>query len=440
MQARVRCPRRPSTAVFVFVLVGGHVAGAAPPANTPLGNSGTPEATTQASAAPRVTVESLTGTRYTGRLLELHPEVVIDLQDAAESAGDVVRVAWTEVARLSHHTDENAPPTTTSPRAPLRFELSDGSTVFGRVLGAEDVGFRIRFDEQREAVLTKSMLRTIVSTDVSTAARDVLDEQRAAHARQARPDNANLQDRAIVARGEQAMALRGSVGQIMPNALQFAWNGRQLDLPWARVVGVIFARPSPRNAPCKVFLHDETVLAGEVIGGSSQSVVLRSSIFGNTVLPWSRVAEIVVANERLVFLSDLQQMAYEFEPFLFKRWAFARDKTLFGKPIRLRGEAYGKGITMHSRSRLSYRLPADASQFAASVGIVDDMEQRGCVSARVLADGRVLWEANAIRGGAEPLNLLLDVNGVRELTLVVDYGDGLDLSDHLAWAMARIIR
>jgi hypothetical protein len=35
---------------------------------------------------------------------------------------------------------------------------------------------------------------------------------------------------------------------------------------------------------------------------------------------------------------------------------------------------------------------------------------------------------------------MFDIRGVARLTLEVDYGEGLDLSDHADWANARLLR
>ena len=73
-------------------------------------------------------------------------------------------------------------------------------------------------------------------------------------------------------------------------------------------------------------------------------------------------------------------------------------------------------------------------------GILDEMEDRGNVTMRVLGDGGLLWQRENVRGGAQPERVVIAVTGVYELTLAVDFGRDLDLSDHAAWAFARLIR
>jgi len=95
---------------------------------------------------------------------------------------------------------------------------------------------------------------------------------------------------------------------------------------------------------------------------------------------------------------------------------------------------------MHSRAALIYALNGRYRQFAAVVGIADEMAERGDVTVAVVGDGRILWEAKGVRGGETPREVLVDISGVKELGLHVDFGGQLDLSDHVCWAFARVIR
>jgi hypothetical protein len=69
------------------------------------------------------------------------------------------------------------------------------------------------------------------------------------------------------------------------------------------------------------------------------------------------------------------------------------------------------------------------------------MENRGDVTLRVIGgDGGVLWQRDNVRGGQPPIAATVDVRGAQDVTLEVDYGEGLDLSDQAVWAAARLIR
>jgi len=378
------------------------------------------------SAAVEVEVTRLDGHTVRGRVVAVTSRIVLQTpQGKAE-------LAWPNVLSV-RRLDPRGP--TSAPAAaeePLRFELTDGSRFSGRITNASADELVVRLWGSRTCRLAADAVRAIVATSASAAARHEITA--------AQQSSEDAQDVAIVARGEDVVVLRGVVKRIDPQRVLFTWSGREVALPWERVGGLVFARPTPRGASCTITLLGGDVFAGRVAAGDDESLTLQSGVFDNLVLPWSRVERIDCRSERLVFLSDLEPRHYEFHPFFDKHWDFARDKTLTGKPIRLGGRRYDKGITMHSRSGLAYRLDGAFRQFAAEAGIVDEMDGRGCVALRVIGDGEVLWEAACVRGGEPPRQVLVDIGGIEELVLIVDYDQDLDLSDHACWAFARLIR
>ena len=248
------------------------------------------------------------------------------------------------------------------------------------------------------------------------------------------------EDVAIIERGRKVLVLRGAVRGIDAARVTFFWKERELPLSWERLAGLYFAGRTSRSAACSVYWGAGDVFRGRVVSGDETALVLRSGGLGDVDLKWSRIRRIECRSRQMVYLSDLGAAKYEFTPFLRKRWDYALDRTLSGQPIRLDGRVFAKGVTMHSRAALSYSVAQQYRQFAAVVGIADEMDGRGVVSVAVLGDGRVLWSAEDVRGGAKPHEVLIDIAGVRELSLHVDFGRALDLSDHVCWGAARLIK
>ncbi|MHC4094159.1 MAG: NPCBM/NEW2 domain-containing protein, partial [Planctomycetota bacterium] len=79
-------------------------------------------------------------------------------------------------------------------------------------------------------------------------------------------------------------------------------------------------------------------------------------------------------------------------------------------------------------------------RFCATIGIDDSVRPRGNVVFRASGDDNVLFDSGLIGGSDEPQDIRLAVQGVSELTLMVDYGEQMDLADHADWAAARVIR
>jgi hypothetical protein len=75
----------------------------------------------------------------------------------------------------------------------------------------------------------------------------------------------------------------------------------------------------------------------------------------------------------------------------------------------------------------------------ATAGIDDGVEGRGHVRLTIAADGRTLFDG-PVAGGDPPLPLDLDLAGATRLSILVDYGEGFDVSDHLDLGNARLVR
>jgi hypothetical protein len=86
-----------------------------------------------------------------------------------------------------------------------------------------------------------------------------------------------------------------------------------------------------------------------------------------------------------------------------------------------------------------YRLPGRFRRFKAAVGVDDRVRPRGNVRLVIHGDGRLLLETT-ISGMDPALQLDLDIAGVRRLAILADYGDDLDLADHLDLCDARVVK
>jgi len=172
---------------------------------------------------------------------------------------------------------------------------------------------------------------------------------------------------------------------------------------------------------------DDTTLTGITVFGARLRVPLRD------------VISLEVHQGHFVYLSDLKASQYAFEPFLDAAWPFTVDSNVAGHDLLLAGSTYDKGISMHSHSRLTYRLSEAFRRFEALAGLDDKDGRDGAVHLRVLGDGQILLDRSvASRDGPVPVSL--NIKGVRELTLEVDFGRGGDVHDVVDWADARLIK
>lgn len=116
---------------------------------------------------------------------------------------------------------------------------------------------------------------------------------------------------------------------------------------------------------------------------------------------------------------------------------FRRDANALGGPLVAGGRAVGKGLGVHSKSRLAYVAPAGASSFWTRVGFDDSVAMLGLeprVDVRVLVADKVVFERKDFAFGQPAADTgLLPVRAGDTVTLEVDHGKGRDLGDRIDW-------
>jgi hypothetical protein len=186
----------------------------------------------------------------------------------------------------------------------------------------------------------------------------------------------------------------------------------------------------------------------------------RSVVLAGDALEWTtplglKVARPLMALARLdfsrgkvVYLSDLKPESVAWVPYYglgrdlparADYYAPRQDRSLSSGPLQLDGVRYAKGLAIHSRTTLVYRLSGRFRRLAAVAGIDDAVRPRGNVRLVIRGDGRVL--ADLPIAGTDPARPLdLDLAGVTRLTLLVDFGEDGDVGDHLVLCDARLIQ
>jgi len=166
------------------------------------------------------------------------------------------------------------------------------------------------------------------------------------------------------------------------------------------------------------------------------------TLFGPEVkVPIDQIISLDIRQGKAVYLSDLKPLRYEHTPFLGVRWSYEADRSVAGRDMRLGGHAFDKGVGMHSESRLTYALAGGYRWFKATVGLDDRTGQGGSVRVRVLVDGAEKdGNDNELTAATGPRTVRVDVAGAKELTLVVEFGSGGDVCDHVDWADARLVK
>lgn len=138
------------------------------------------------------------------------------------------------------------------------------------------------------------------------------------------------------------------------------------------------------------------------------------------------------------YLSDLSwtYAVSAYGPVEFDRSNGERDAG-DGKPFRIRGRTFSRGLGVHGPSLLRYRLGQACSRFTAEVGVDDETSGGGLVYFQVWADGEKLFDSGLMSGTSPPKQVDLNIEQKRDLRLFVGIGDS-DVLDHADWADARL--
>lgn len=246
--------------------------------------------------------------------------------------------------------------------------------------------------------------------------------------------------------------LEGVIHAVTPTAVGFEFDGEKINVPLEKVEGILLRSGQPVTYP------DAVCTVRDGMGGLWQVQSLQfapGKLICQTVsgaqgeIAWAQVREIDFSAGNLTFLSDLKPESVEWRPYLVtpatppvlaKWFSLRRDQTIDGSALTLAGQSYEKGLAVHSRSLISYRLTKSYQRFQAVVGV--DERFRGPTNLKfvITGDERALLTRD-VRGSDPPFEIDLDMSGVRRLKILVDFGeDRSDAGDHLLLCNARLTK
>lgn len=237
------------------------------------------------------------------------------------------------------------------------------------------------------------------------------------------------------------------VGGVLKNLqggkVLFEYRGEDRSVDLATVHALLLAAvPRSGKPPIgQVIAKDGSVVpfASVTLSGSKISLSADGLQIADAAL--DGIAEINFRSERCTYLSDLEPAKVTQTGLFDVAFPFRRDRSAAGGPLRIAETNYAKGLGLHSRCELTYDLAGKYASFAATAGIDEAGGNRGRATLRILGDGKELLKPTDIAGGAAAISVNLNVAGVKQLTIVVDFGpDNLDVGDYVDLAEARVIK
>jgi hypothetical protein len=242
--------------------------------------------------------------------------------------------------------------------------------------------------------------------------------------------------------------VRGVVGGIDENNVIFLLDGEEIPVKREKTYGVVFARENVPNSPavCEVTLDNFDHVHVQRIFWDGVSFQARIADGVEVRLAGHVVTALDFSAGKVRYLSQIEPRDVEYTPFfddeaereLIK---YRRNKNQQGNPLRLGKQQFTRGLWIHSKTILRYRIGSDFRRFQAVMGIDFPVASkgRGDVHVVISGDGKTLLEAD-VKGTDSPRNLDLDVSGIRDLEILVDFGGDLSIADHLVLAEARVIK
>jgi hypothetical protein len=249
-------------------------------------------------------------------------------------------------------------------------------------------------------------------------------------------------DSLFIAQESQLVPVSGALRGLAKGKVTFHFDGEDRTIDVAKVAAIRLARLSQPPAPPKGWVvgTDGTQLAFDTAVLDGRTVRVTGSAVGDMELPVDRVARVTYRSDRVVFLGTLTPRNAEENGTFDTLFPYTIDTNTLRKPLVLDGKTYARGVGMHSRCRLTYSLDGQYRTFVARAGIDDEARPAGNAVLTIAGDEKELLPAVTLTGAGQSIPLRLDVSGVRTLVITVEYGQGLDVGDHVDLAEARLIK
>ena len=249
-------------------------------------------------------------------------------------------------------------------------------------------------------------------------------------------------------RKQNILEVAGSILSLERGGLVFDFAGKEHRVPLWKVAGALLGTaagkgnkevlPAERPDQAVEFTRGGRLL-GRILGGDASGFLFYHPVLGEFRIPWKAVLRLRPSLDRVRPVDSLELLSDRAVPAFDRTWPFATDKNLEGGPIRIHGRYFEKGLVFLPRRTLTFRVPEGFPLFKATLGIEDSGGGKGAALFRVLAGKREVFK-KLIRAADDPVEVRLDLDGARTLTLEADFGPQLDLGDHCAFARARLLR
>jgi hypothetical protein len=264
----------------------------------------------------------------------------------------------------------------------------------------------------------------------------------------------SAEDILIVQRQSGAIdQLEGIVEAIDGKVVTFNFDGDKIPVEITKLAGIRLVKPANKQTSkslCRITdtLNNIWQVSQLKLVAENQELQVKTCTGESLTLNLSELHRLDFASNNILYLSDIIPEAVEWTPFLSGNLIRKRlskvyephlDISIDGTPLMVGTESYSKGISIHSRTVMSLRLPDTYSKLQMDIGIDPATNGRGHVDLTILGDNKQLFQ-DSVAGSDKPRTLDINIVGVRRITIKVDYGKNLDIGDQLNMGDARVLK
>jgi hypothetical protein len=262
-------------------------------------------------------------------------------------------------------------------------------------------------------------------------------------------------DVVVIQKDNQLRQVEGLIGGLDDVSVKFQFDGQWIDVRREKVAGLLYLTPAAQLRPSRAQL---TTLDGSRLelldfqrAADSSALSLATPNATQLSVALDRIQQLDFAALSTVYLSDVEADPQQVTPYVQvaaiaeaqQKWfAPQADRRVSRQPLVIRGEgteqSFAKGLGLHSRTELGYRLAGQFRRFLATA-FVDETGGPGRVTLVISADGAERFRETLAVGDA-PREIDLDLSGVNRLQILVDYGDQSDQGDQLSLCDARFLK
>jgi hypothetical protein len=255
--------------------------------------------------------------------------------------------------------------------------------------------------------------------------------------------------------------LTGVIGDVTADQISFQWDGKPVSVKRTRIAAMTIYQPRDVALPeavCQLELADGSRIAAAAVSLRGEVLHVTTPTGIELDVQLDRLVRADFSSGKIIYLSDLKPTDVAWTPgfsvpksdSITARHLPRSDASFSNEPLSLLWKddasrnrrdvrTYSKGLAIHSRTELTYRLPDGMSRFIATAGIDPQDAAQGNVLLTVRGDDRVLWEG-VIDGRKPPVEIDVELGTARRLHLTVDFGGGLDYGDRLHLVEARVTK